>query len=387
MRETEIVAAVFVALLAHSGCGPDVYRTGELPAEMIAAPSGKQTIVIVGDIMTWDRTQEHIERHGANYPFLATAPLLASADLTVGNLEGPVATAAKRRRGQFVYKVPPQTLSGLKWAGFDLVSLANNHLLDCGHSGLTETFRHLETAGVRPFGAGRDAAEANRPVIANLGQTKVAFLGLVAGETWLTGPTVTADSAAQKRQQNKMRERLEARADRPGTIVATRESVPRLVRQAQQQADFVVLVIHWGVRYGRLATDFQRTIARLAVAAGADLIVGHHAHIWQPVELVDGVPVIYGVGNFAFGSGNRRADEGLLVRAILDRGRLEMIELFPLYIKNRDSAVDYQTKVMRGAAAQDLIDRLNSRSHVHDTQIDFVGGRGVLRLPVRDKNP
>jgi len=348
--------------------------------------AGERTIVLVGDIMTWDRTREYVEQHGAGYPFAATAPLLRSADITVGNLEGPVADKAALRDSIYPYKVPPWTLAGLKDAGFDLVSLANNHLLDCGREGLVETIGHLRRAGIGHFGAGRDLAEAERPAIVDLDGVKIAFVGAMAHETDVLEAGDLADARSRDRKQRSVRRVFEARAKRAGTVIATAEGVSRLVRRADEQADLVVLFPHWGIRYHRPATAFQREVARAAVRAGADLIVGHHAHFWQPVELIDGVPVVYGIGNFAFGSGNSAADEGLLVRATVAGGRIARIELFPTYIKNRDSAVRYQPKLMRGESARDLIARIGGLSSGLGGPIAFERGRGVIKLPDRDRN-
>jgi poly-gamma-glutamate synthesis protein (capsule biosynthesis protein) len=384
-RLLSMLPLLAVVGLAAGGCGPDVYKPGELPAELYQKKPGQQTIVLVGDIMTWDRTAEYLEEHGAGYPFAATAPLLREADLTVGNLEGPVAEKAELSKSRYPYKVPPWTLTGLKDAGFDLVSLANNHLLDCGSQGLLETIGNLKRTGIRPFGAGCNLAEAEHPAIVDLAGTKVAFLGLVAGETWVSEPSDTADDEVYRNNERLMRKKFGARKSRPGTVVATIDNVPRLVRKADAQADLVVLFLHWGIRYNRPATAFQRAMARAAIDAGADLIVGHHAHFWQPVELMDGVPVVYGIGNFAFGSANTNADEGLLVRATIGQGRFEQVELFPTYIKNRDSAVRYQTKLMRGKSARDLIDRLSGLSRGLGDRLTFSGDRGVIKLTDRDR--
>jgi poly-gamma-glutamate synthesis protein (capsule biosynthesis protein) len=117
------------------------------------------------------------------------------------------------------------------------------------------------------------------------------------------------------------------------------------------------------------------------VEAGADLVVGHHAHIWQPAEVHRGVPIFYGLGNFAFGSANRRADEGLLIRATVDDGRFSGVEIFPVYTKKRDPDVNYQTKILQGAAAEDAIGRLARLSADLGAEIVFDEGRGKLALP------
>jgi poly-gamma-glutamate synthesis protein (capsule biosynthesis protein) len=373
------------ACLLAVGCGPDVYAAGELPAAMTAKPAGQHTIVLVGDIMTWDRTREYVEEHGAGYPFRATAPLLRSADLTVGNLESPVAEKAQLRKSIYPYKVPPWTLAGLREAGFDLVSLANNHVVDCGPEGVAETIENLTVAGIGHFGAGNNLAQARRPAIAEVGGIKVAFVGMLAAETNVLAHEDTGDAVSRARLERRVKRQFQARAGRAGSVVATPESVTSIVEQAQSAADLVVLFPHWGVRYHRSPTASQRELARVAVEAGADLIVGHHAHFWQPVELIDGVPVVYGTGNFAFGSGNKRADEGLLVRATIEGASVTTVELFPLYIKNRDSAVRYQTKLLKGSSARDLIDRLAAASRALHAPLVFDHGRGVLHLPDRAK--
>ena len=352
-----------------------VYGVDELSAAQVAIPDGKQSIVFVGDIMTWDATEPYLERYGVNYPFEATAPLLQTATLTVGNLEGPIAVDAEPVKARYPYKVPPWTLAGLKWAGFDVVNLANNHPMDCREAGLLETFHYLDQAKLTYFGAGRNLPEARQPRIVRLGDLKIAFCGLVAGETYFHEHSDSLVPGGYERMQALLTAKLGARNDRPGTIIATEQSVVQMVRQARRIADLVVLFIHWGIRYHRPPTEFQKRVGHAAIDAGADIIVGHHAHFWQPVERYRGRPIIYGLGNFAFGSGNRRANEGLLARAILAAGRLREVQLYPLYIKNRDSKIRFQSKVMKGASADGLLHRL---AELSNAPLAIANGRAVL---------
>jgi poly-gamma-glutamate capsule biosynthesis protein CapA/YwtB (metallophosphatase superfamily) len=360
-----------------------VHQAAELEASDLSVARDERTIVLVGDIMTWDRTARALEQWGANYPFVAVAPLLASGDLTVGNLEGPIAEQAKQRPGRFSYRVPPWTLKGLRWAGFDLVSLANNHVADCGDVGVLETLRHLSRAGIGAFGAGRTAAEARQPAVLQVGEVRVAFCGMVAAETTIYEWQGEPRPATLRRLKRQAEQQLAARPDRPGAALATEEQVERAVRAARETADVVVLYVHWGVRYHRAPTRFQRRVGRAAISAGADLVVGHHAHFWQPVELYQNRAIVYGVGNFAFGSNNRRADEALLVRAVLRGRRLVRVELFPLYTKNRDPAVHYQPKLLRGATADWMLARLVAESKEHGTELRIAADppRAVLGLP------
>ncbi|MDD5305732.1 MAG: CapA family protein [Deltaproteobacteria bacterium] len=375
-------ATVACAVLALAGCGKpvSVYKTGEMSAASVSLPLGRRSIALVGDIMTWDDARANLEKHGARYPFLATAPLLQGADLAVGNLEGPVATKATRRESRFPYKVPPWTLQGLKWAGFDAVSFANNHVADCGVGGMLETFESLRVAGIPWFGAGQDPPEAQAPRVFELGGRKVAFVGFVAADTWFHEFEDSLEPGAYRRMERGMTRRFGVGKGRPGAVIATAQSVAQGVRAAEEAADVVIAVFHFGIRYHRAPEEFQRGLAHAAVDAGADLVVGHHAHFWQPAEVYKGKPIVYGVGNFAFGSGNREADEGLLVRAVLEDGRMEAVELFPLYIKNADDLVDFQPKVMKGASADEMLGRVSEASRPLGARIAIEKGRGVLRL-------
>ncbi len=371
---------LFLLTLACCCTNVEIYGAGEMTTEQVAVPKGERSILFAGDTMTWDRTREHLEKEGANYPFLATAALLQSADIAVANLEGPVAARAKQGKGKYVYKVPPWTLTGVKWAGFDLVSLANNHVRDCGVQGVEETLENLSKTGIKVFGAGRNEREAARAEIVGLNGTQVAFLGFVAPETYFHEREDSLKEGAHGRMEKLMERRLGAGRNRPGTIVAKKDNIEGGIRGVGDAADLVVVFIHFGIRYHRPPTEMQRYLAHIAIDAGADIVVGHHAHFWQPVEIYRGKPIVYGLGNFAFGSGNRRADEALLARVIIRGKRFVRLELFPLYIKNKDRLVAYQPKVMKGDSAREMLGRLTKQSRPFGVTLRELNGRAVLSL-------
>ena len=326
-----------------------------------ALPEGRASVAFVGDIMTWDRMQTLLETHGAQYPFEATAPLTRSAALTIGNLEGPIVVDAECRDDlRYAYRVPPWTLDGLRWAGIDLVSLANNHLHDCGGDGVGETMRHLTDAGLIHFGAA-DQDRVAEPRIVHVGDTAVALCGVLAPDALFHDHGASLEDDAYDRVLAATRRRHAATPTRPGLLIAAHDdSWLNMVRHARERADVVIVFAHWGIRYHRPPSALQRQLAHKAIDAGADLVVGHHAHIWQPVELYRGKAVVYGLGNFAFGSRNRRATAGLIARAAIDDGRVVRVELFPLHTNNRE--VHYQSKLMRGPDAQQLLGELRSMS-------------------------
>ena len=151
---------------------------------------------------------------------------------------------------------------------------------------------------------------------------------------------------------------------------------------AKRSADLVVVSLHMGVLYHRPPYRDQVLLAKAAAGAGADLVVGHHAHFWQPVALMGRTPVVYGVGNFAFGSSNPNADEGLIVRAVVSRKtrKITRVELFPTAIDNR--RVKYRTQLLKGRSAQTALEDLRAWSEkVCSTQLEVRAGRAVLHVP------
>lgn len=363
----------------------DLHVTGFLPASFTGSETHECTLVFTGDIMPWDRMADLVRQHGVGYPYANVLPLLCSADIAIGNLEGPVAEKAQRKDYDYSYKVPPEAIAGLRDAGFDLVNLANNHSLDCGMEGLAETIANVERAGMQHVGAGQTLQEASEPVIVELGGIRIAFVAAICPETYFDDWDDAQQAGDYERLMTVMRERLGASEQRPGLVIATPWSVRRLVQLAAQRADLVVASLHFGIRYNRTPTARQRQLAHCAVAAGADLVVGHHAHIWQPVELYHGVPIVYGLGNFAFGSANSHADEGMLLRAVLENGAFTRLDFFPVYTRNRDSDVNYQPKVLAGEAAQGVIGRLGDLSRDYGATIVFEQGRG--RMDLRKRKP
>ena len=147
----------------------------------------------------------------------------------------------------------------------------------------------------------------------------------------------------------------------------------------RKQVDRVVVEFHWGIPYEREPLPEDREKARLAVDCGADVVIGHHPHVIQPMEVYRGCPIFYSVGNFTFGSGNSLA-EGLMVGFRFEEEETE-VQVYPLYVKNRDPRVNYQPKVLRGAAGRKTLQRLAEMSGENGRFLILETGRVVMRLP------
>jgi poly-gamma-glutamate capsule biosynthesis protein CapA/YwtB (metallophosphatase superfamily) len=154
------------------------------------------------------------------------------------------------------------------------------------------------------------------------------------------------------------------------------EALEADIRRLRPLVDRVVVTFHWGVPYVPEPSDADREKARFAVDCGADAVVGHHPHVLQPVEIYRGRPIFYSVGNFAFGSGNSRA-EGMLLALRFEEARTTA-HLYPTYVKNRDPRINYQPRLMRGGAARRILARLAGQSGASGEAIGIEHDRGVM---------
>jgi poly-gamma-glutamate capsule biosynthesis protein CapA/YwtB (metallophosphatase superfamily) len=333
----------------------DLLAAAALEVDLRVRNEPDLSVIAVGDIMLGSRAKQVVALQGPDYPFAAVLPLLRRAPVVLGNLEGPFARTARRVRRNHSYRVDPALAGALSRAGINIVTLANNHLVDCGRAGVLETLEALEQAGVAAVGAGRDERAAHGPVIRVAGGWRIGVLGYY----W--------------------NRRCAARADRPGSAMDPPEALAADISALRQQVDYVLVTFHWGVPYERQPSTEDQAKARWAVDCGADLVIGHHPHIVQRAELYRGCPIFYSVGNFAFGTGNSRA-EGLLVGVRLAE-RETTVEAYPVYVKNRDPRVCYQPKLLRGAGAERALRHLVELSGWSRDTLESEPARLRLRLP------
>jgi len=332
----------------------DLCSAADLDAHFAALGEPPFSLVAAGDVMLGDHAKRALKQASADYPFEAVLPLLKNADIVLANLEGPLARKSAREARNYSYKVNPLLAAALARARIGVLTLANNHALDCGREGVLETLEALASAGAGAIGAGADRRGAHRPLIRQAGPWRVGLLGYY----W--------------------NERCAATDDLPGAAMGTPEALAADIGALRDRVDRVVVTYHWGVPYYVEPSPENRARARLAVDCGADVVIGHHPHIVQPFEIYRGCPIFYSVGNFTFGSRNSHA-EGLLV-AVRFEAALTTVYAYPLYVKNRDPRVRFQPKVLRGAGADRALRRLAEISGPAGAELRFEAGRGILRL-------
>jgi len=270
------------------------------------------SLLAVGDIMLARYVGELIAKDSPTYPFedKALRDLLSAADIAFGNLECPISERGAQQDKGYEFRAAPASVGGLSYAGFDVVSLANNHTGDYGDVALLDTLEALSQVNIIAVGAGGDLEEALSVRAMQVKGVQVGFLAFNAiGPQW-----------------------FEATEWSPGSAWLDPEVAVRVVRAAAEKTDLLVVSCHWGTEYTAYPTAFQQLVARELTEAGADLIVGHHPHVLQAVQYFDSGFAAYSLGNFVFDQFfDQDVRQGAILYCLADRTGLKSVELVPTY--------------------------------------------------------
>jgi poly-gamma-glutamate synthesis protein (capsule biosynthesis protein) len=335
------------------------------------APAGRDvTIVLGGDFAPTDAAMPKITALGYRYPYQATAPILQQADVAFANLEAPVTDATRTLTvwKKYIYKVAPAATPAWQWLGLDVVSIANNHVGDYRARGVRDTIANLDAAGIAHVGAGASESDARRPVIVDVGGTRIGFLGYL-----------------EDRAQYRLYERSFAVGDRVGCAKANRADLAEDVRRLRPLVDVLVVSIHWGDNYQPVTSE-QRELARYLASLGVDVVAGHHPHDVQPVEIIGHTVVVYSLGNYAWGApGHAELRIGFLARVhVTPRagdvpGHVASVELVPIVTQN--AIVDFQPRTLRPDESEWLDPFLRgTRAWGLDATVD--GETGTIDIPL-----
>lgn len=294
--------------------------TAEL-ADVLAealAPLPTIRIAAVGDL-NLDRSVGYIITTTGDlaYPLSLVKPVFDAADYTIGNLETALGDVGEPAPKLYPFRSPPEAAEALAVGGVDLVSLANNHAQDYGPEALLQGIDLLHAAGVATVGGGANEAAAHAPHIAEIGGLKVAFLGYV-------NVPVEGETHFDTRSWS-------ATADTPGLAWGDPARMSADVAAIRPEVDLVVVILHSGFEYIEEPGEEQVAAARAAIDAGADLVVGHHAHILQGIHRYGEGVIAYGMGNFLFDIDGPR--ETAILNVWLDRNGVRQLELVPAIIQ------------------------------------------------------
>jgi len=264
------------------------------------------TLCFVGDIML-DRGVEHsVKKHGKGdfkWVFSNIADYLGESDLLFGNLESVISDKGANVGSIYSFRAEPEAIEGLQSAGFDVLSVANNHIFDYGREAMEDSFFRLRRAGIDYVGGGFSEQEAHSPVIKEINGRNIAYLAYcnVGSRHW------------------------QARGGSSGIAWLDDDAI-KDIRKAKQEAEVLIVSMHFGSEYNSFPNENQERFARLAIDAGADLVIGHHPHVVQPVEEYKGGYIAYSLGNFVFDQYfSEETMEGLLLEVIIERGSIKEI--------------------------------------------------------------
>lgn len=211
--------------------------------------------------------------------FRNVSTILKAGDLVIGNLEGPLTRETSGLEGKCNLRSHPGWSQYLKEAGFNLLSLANNHMTDFGEQGLFDTIESLKKNDIAFAGAGRNITEANAPVFLEIKGKRVA---IIARSSVIVSSPVNATP------------------QKAGVAFLDEQETIDTIRKCRSEADLVILILHWGLEEYEYPSPNQRMLAHNFIFTGVDIILGHHPHVLEGMEYINGGLCIYSLGNFIF---------------------------------------------------------------------------------------
>ena len=310
-------------------------HAGDRVGAVVASATTTVDMAVVGDIMLGRGVNNQMVSRGDYlFPYRAIHDELQSADLRVANLECTITdlVPVPTDPSTFTFVSSAKAVNGLTYAGFDVLTVANNHSNGPGPEAFLDMLNTLHSHGIKSCGGGHNIGEARTPAIHQVNGTRIAILGydIIPPQ----GPFATATAT--------------------GLAPVDLTTLPDDINAARAQADLVLPYFHWGIEYTKDPTQEQQQIARAAIDAGADMVLGNHPHWTQGIETYKGRLIIYSFGNFIFDQDwSRPTEEGMLLHLYWRGATLASIRFVPVIDVSR-----CQPRVMTPVEAQDLFDRM-----------------------------
>ncbi len=310
-----------------------------------ARPPQETSLAAVGDIMLGRYIGKVMHTRGGQYPFDQVRELFRKNDIVLGNLESGI---AKETTTPFFPKKPynfaasPAAAAALRGAGFSVLDLANNHLLDFGLREPALTRSLLRKQGLASFGAGDNISEARQPAVLVRNGIRFGFLGYGV-----------AHSRAVYAQKN-----------RAGISPIIMEDIRKDIEALRSSVDVLVVSLHWGIEYENTPSKKQREEAHQIIDWGADMIIGHHPHVVQGIEIYKNKMIAYSLGNFSFDQKGKGTDKSFILSCRFQEKALYSVEIIPL-VRFRT----YFPRVAEGEAKKDILKNVIKISAALHSQI------------------
>lgn len=246
---------------------------------------GDITLLFAGDVYFSNHVLNAYDNAGGIHGVLdeGIRAEINAADIFMVNQEFPFTERGTQAADkQFTFRLPHDRLHLMNEMGIDIVTMANNHILDYGPEGITDSIAALNEAGIRYVGVGENLDEAKKLEIIEVKGKKIGFLGtsrVYMAASWAAGD------------------------NHPGVFSTYDPTLPlEEIKKADALVDYLVVYVHWGVERETEPKEYQRTMGKQYVDAGADMVIGSHPHVLQPLEYYQDKPIMYSLGNFVFGS-------------------------------------------------------------------------------------
>ncbi len=279
------------------------YQTAAVFRPIISPPPPPVRLTFVGDMMLARGVAQSVKKNGGgDYSWLfANLGDLASADILFGNLEGALSDQGADRHKRFSFRMSPEALPAIKAAGFDVLSVANNHSGDWGRPAFDDTLARLAEAEIVAIGGGINLAEAAAVKVIEKNGQRIGFLAFT----------------------DILPVELSAGENRSGILLADNPDFAAIISQAAALVDALVVSFHWGEEYQTRSNPRQQTLSRAAIDAGAKIIIGQHPHVVQEIERYRDGLIAYSLGNFVFDQYFSQATmTGLALTINLERGNI-----------------------------------------------------------------
>lgn len=344
---------------AHTPLSPLVGDTTTFtaPALLAVVRAGRPatlTVSAVGDMIFDRQVKALIVSAGGSAPLSVVASHLSAADVTIGNLESPLSIGGvKNATKDVTFRGDPRGVEGLVSSGFDLLSIANNHVLDYGPDALADTVAALDARGIAHAGAGADRTAAWKPAVVERDGTSVAYLAF--SHILPPGFVATDSKAGLAAGRNNM------------------DAVTEAIRSAKAEHDYVIVSFHWGVEYQDDANGEQVRDARAAVDAGADMVLAHHPHVIQAVEYYKNRLIAYSLGDFVFDHYSRKTGEAFVLDAALGPDGVTDVKVTPVYLDDHG-----RPEFVTGSEATVILDRLKVISAKRSTLVSIDGNTATV---------
>ncbi len=342
------LAACFVVVLAGAGAA-DVFIGTSLPktpvgieqfiamkrTQAVAHTDDRWTLIAAGDVMLSRFVATVMKKEDSvHYPYDRIRGIVASADIAFANLENPVGPGGPMPESGLRFRASIESLDGLRNAGFDIVSLANNHQSDVGQAAIGATLEYVKNAGLLSVGAGVNEADARKPVYMDIKGKHIAFLAY-----------------GDARFKNQVHFATDTK---PGIALGDPEHMKADIAAARANSDLVIVSLHAGAEYREMPDSVQLELVRAAVEAGAHIVLGHHPHVIQPIEQLGETWVMYSMGNLVFDQAwSTETSRGMMMKFLMEGSDIREIEAIPVDISARA-----QPSIAEGNAQETSLTRL-----------------------------